>query len=72
MDLVLTRGMEGVQNPENLADVICTSSLMQDTLPNSTYESLPLQVPGGHFLLVNEDFRYVFKSAVGAVVYELR
>ena len=23
MDLVLTRGREGVQNPENLADVIC-------------------------------------------------
>ena len=24
MDLVLTRGREGVQNPKNLADVICT------------------------------------------------
>ena len=23
VDLVLTRGREGVQNPENLADVIC-------------------------------------------------
>ena len=27
MDLVLTRGREGVQNLENLADVICASPL---------------------------------------------
>ena len=31
MDLVLTRGREGVQNLENLADVICASPLMADT-----------------------------------------
>ena len=28
MDLVLTRGREGVQNPKNLADVICERPLM--------------------------------------------
>ena len=28
VDLVLTRGREGVQNPENLADVICTCNIM--------------------------------------------
>ena len=27
VDLVLTRGREGVQNPENLADVICERPL---------------------------------------------
>ena len=29
MNLVLTRGGEGVQNPENLADVICERPLRQ-------------------------------------------
>ena len=29
MDLVLTRGREGVQNLKNLADVICASPLMR-------------------------------------------
>ena len=26
MDLVLTRGREGVKNPENLADIICETA----------------------------------------------
>ena len=34
--------------------------MKQDTLPNSTYEALPLQVPGGHFLLVL--YRQIFLS----------
>ena len=39
VDLVLTRGREGVKNPENLADVICEQPLgviaIQENLGNS-------------------------------------
>ena len=39
MDLVLTRGREGVKNPENSADVIC---------------AYPLRLPSGEFQVLAE------------------
>ena len=35
---------------------LCTI-IKQVPLPNSTYEALPLQVPGGHFLLIYHSLR---------------
>ena len=53
MDLVLTRGREGVQNPGNLADVICASPL--------TYQDVELD---GERVEVGGDFEGVFGNLV--------
>ena len=43
MNLVLTRGREGVQNPKNLADVISTCPL---TRLNFLQDNRRIQIPG--------------------------
>ena len=43
MNLVLTRGREGIQNPENLADVICERPLI--VMPGPVWLLLSLTKP---------------------------
>ena len=44
VNLVVTRVREGVQNPENLADVICTCPLMEFTELVSLENNLNLRL----------------------------
>ena len=45
MNLVLTRGREGVQNPEKLEDVICTCSLMPNPSAISAHQWVAVDNP---------------------------
>ena len=45
MNLVLTRGREGVQNPEKLEDVICTCSLMPNPPAISAHQWVAVDNP---------------------------
>ena len=53
MDLVLTRGREGVQNLENLADVICASPL--NDLSDCRWERMGKRPMGKRLMVKHTD-----------------